>query len=133
MPSRRFARDAASGRASPDNRGRLWRTPFPPAQRVLRSRMDIERVPAESGGAFVVKGRDGSRQGELTSRLDGGRMVIDHTHVPSELRGRGAGQELVDAAVAHARHEQIRILPLCSFARGVLEGSTAYADVLSWS
>ena len=81
----------------------------------------------------MVKGEDGSQQGELTFRIDGGRMVIDHTHVSAELRGRGFGQELVDAAVAHARHEQIQILPLCSFARGVLEGSTAYAGVLSSS
>lgn len=93
--------------------------------------MNIEHVASEGGGAFVVKGEDGTRQGELTFRLDGGRMVIDHTGVSTALRGQGVGQQLVDAAVAHARKEGMKIQPLCSFARGVLDGSGSYSDVLA--
>ena len=48
-------------------------------------------------------------------------VIIDHTEVDLSLRGTGAGQALVAAAVAWARDSSRRILPLCPFARSVFE------------
>ncbi|MDF1502423.1 GNAT family N-acetyltransferase [Roseisolibacter sp. H3M3-2] len=46
-----------------------------------------------------------------------GRDVLDlqHTVVPHEERGRGVGEALVRAAVAHARAEGVRLIPTCPF------------------
>lgn len=58
-------------------------------------------------------------------------MIIDHTEVGDELRGTGAGKELVKAAVEYARQNNIKILPLCPFANAVFKKTPEYADVLS--
>lgn len=46
------------------------------------------------------------------------------------LAGKGVGKELVLAAVQFARREKARIIPICSYAKKVLERTDEYADVL---
>jgi uncharacterized protein len=43
-----------------------------------------------------------------------GEMVLTHTFVPPELRGRGLAEKLVRAALEHARREKLRVVPACS-------------------
>ena len=58
-------------------------------------------------------------------------MIIDHTEVSDELRGKNVGYQLVHRAVEYAREKQIRILPLCPFAKSVFDKKGAeFADVL---
>jgi uncharacterized protein len=85
-------------------------------------------VPAGHKGAFAIE-RDGRRLAEMTYSLAGEIMIIDHTEVDEALRGTGAGATLVAAAVAWARGEHRRIMPLCPFARSVFERTPEYADV----
>ncbi|MSU48230.1 MAG: N-acetyltransferase [Opitutus sp.] len=44
-------------------------------------------------------------------------MVVTHTFVPPELRGRdrGLAEKLVRAALEHARVGQLRVVPACSY------------------
>ena len=80
-------------------------------------------------GAFVIDG-DGKRLATMTYSVAGDDVVIiDHTDVDRSLRGTGAGQALVAAAVAWARDSSRRILPLCPFARSVFERTPEYVDV----
>ena len=69
-------------------------------------------------GAFVIDG-DGQRLATMTYSLAGDDMIIiDHTEVDPSLRGTGAGQALVAAAVAWARdsspadHAALSVCPL---------------------
>ncbi len=82
-------------------------------------------------GAFFVEGANG-RLAEMTYRRtpEGKRVIIDHTFVDGSLRGGGVGRRLVDTGVAWARREGLRILPLCPYARSVLERGDEYRDVL---
>lgn len=48
-----------------------------------------------------------------------GSMVIEHTEVNNELQGEGVGLQLVAAAVDFARANQLKIVPVCSFAKSV--------------
>lgn len=57
---------------------------------------------------------DGYRS-ELDYVRDGERIVLTHTFVPPELRGRGLAEQLVRAALDWARGEEKRIVPACSF------------------
>ena len=59
------------------------------------------------------------------------RIIIDHTDVSDELRGTGAGGQLVEAAVLWARAEKKLIVALCPFARSVFDKTPAYKDVLA--
>jgi predicted GNAT family acetyltransferase len=67
------------------------------------------------GNRFVFE-EDGL-EAELVYRERADRLILIHTEVPHELGGRGIGRQLVRAALAHARAEQLTIVPWCPFAR----------------
>lgn len=52
----------------------------------------------------------------LDYRLDGGHLAITHTGVPPAVGGRGIAAALTLAAFEYARHQRLKILPLCSYA-----------------
>ena len=56
-------------------------------------------------------------EAELVYHQRAGRLILIHTEVPDALGGRGIGGQLVRAALAHARAEQLTIVPWCPFAR----------------
>ena len=89
----------------------------------------IRHERAGHKGAFVWE-QDGKRLAEMTYSTAGSRVIIDHTRVDDVLRGKGAGAQLVRAAVEWARAENVKLLPLCPFARSVFDQTPAYADVL---
>jgi hypothetical protein len=57
-------------------------------------------------------------------------MIIEHTEVTEVHKGEGIGTHLVAEAANYARQHQIKILPLCSFARSVMQHSKEYEDLL---
>jgi hypothetical protein len=57
------------------------------------------------------------------------RMVIEHTEVSEQLKGKGIGKELVDHAVEYARKNNFKIIPLCPFTKSVFERFSGYEDV----
>ncbi|MCC6835619.1 MAG: N-acetyltransferase [Cytophagales bacterium] len=93
--------------------------------------MEINQIESGSKGAFVIE--DGSeRLGEMTySKAGNNLIIIDHTEVSDKLRGQGAGKKLVLAAVEYARKNNIKILPLCPFAKVTFDRTREIHDVLS--
>ena len=82
-------------------------------------------------GGFVAE-RNGVTLGEMDySRPQADLMIIEHTQVSAEARGTGVGRMLVDAAVAWARREGARIMPLCPYARSVFAKDASLRDVLA--
>lgn len=91
--------------------------------------MEIKQAESGSKGAFYVE-VDGKRVAEMTySKAGTGRIIIDHTEVSEVLKGKGAGKQLVTAAVDYARKNNLKILPLCPFARSVFERTREFDDV----
>lgn len=82
----------------------------------------------EGRGEFYVE-RDGRRVAELTYSSNAGAMVVGHTWVDPTLRGSRLAPDLVEAAVAYARNEGRKIIPVCSYVRAVFNRSDKYADV----
>ena len=89
----------------------------------------VEHERAGHKGAFVWT-QDGKRLARMTYSVAGKRVIIDHTEVDDVLRGKNAGAQLVHAAVEWARKDNVKLLPLCPFARSVFEKTPEYADVL---
>lgn len=58
------------------------------------------------------------------------QMIIEHTEVDEVLRGKNIGIELVHAGVEFARHHGLKIIPLCPFAKKVLDRRPEWQDVL---
>lgn len=92
--------------------------------------MNIDHQESGSKGAFFWE-QDGQRLGESTYTMAGPeKLIIDHTEVDDSLRGTGKGAELIEAIVAYARENELRILPLCPFARVMFQKKGAeWADV----
>jgi predicted GNAT family acetyltransferase len=92
--------------------------------------MEINHQESGSKGMFYV-GEKKEHLAEMTySKAGDTLIIIDHTEVSDKLQGKGAGKQLVAAAVAFARSKNIKILPLCTFAKSVFEKVKDYQDVL---
>ena len=92
--------------------------------------MVIQHKQVNGKGMFYV-GQDGAILAELVyTKSAAGRMIIEHTEVDDSLGGKGIGGQLVHTAVEYARSHQLKIIPLCSFAKAVFDKKPEYADVL---
>ena len=58
------------------------------------------------------------------------KMIIEHTEVDDALRGKNVGMQLVNTAVEYARANNIKIIPLCPFAKSVFDRKPELHDVL---
>lgn len=77
-------------------------------------------------------GQDGAILAELVySMASPEKMVIEHTEVDDELKGQNVGFLLVSTAVQYARDHQIKIIPLCPFAKAVIDKKPEFQDVLA--
>jgi predicted GNAT family acetyltransferase len=91
--------------------------------------MNIQHSHTERGGRFFT-GDPSSPTSLLAYRMAGThKMIIDHTEV-NEHKGEGVGTQMVAAAVEYARQHAIKIMPVCSFAKAILENNKEYKDVL---
>jgi uncharacterized protein len=93
--------------------------------------MLIKQKKDGSKGSFYVE-ENGIVLAEMTYSMTGANlMIIDHTEVSDELRGKNVGYQLVHTVVEYARANHIKILPLCPFAKSVFDKKVAeFADVL---
>ena len=93
--------------------------------------MQIHLDQSASKGVFFVE-ENGERLARMTFSKAGDHLIIiDHTEVSDALRGKNVGKQLVTGAVAYARKNNLKILPLCPFAKSVFEKVTEFQDVLS--
>lgn len=92
--------------------------------------MNIQIEQTESKGAFYIE-ENNVRLAEMTfSKAGADTIIIDHTEVSDALRGTGAGKKLVTEAVEYARKNNLKIIPLCPFAKTVFERTPEFKDVL---
>lgn len=64
-------------------------------------------------------------------RLAGDVMVMTHTEVPYRLEGRGIAATLVAAALAHAREQNLKVQPACSYVRTYMRRHPETHDLLA--
>lgn len=93
--------------------------------------MLIQQLHEGNKGSFYIEENE-KIQAEMTYSMTGTQlMIIDHTEASEELKGRNIGLQLVTTAVEYARTNQIKIIPLCTFAKSVFDKKGAeFADVL---
>jgi len=91
----------------------------------------IQHKKVNDKGMFFV-GNDGAIEAELVySSPAANKMVIEHTEVDDALSGKGVGLSLVTTAVEYARSHDMKIVPLCSFARASFARKPEWNDVLA--
>jgi len=74
--------------------------------------------------------QEGEVIGEITySDTNNGMWIIDHTYVDPAHRNQQIGEQLVAEIVNWAREENVKLLPLCPFAKKEFEQQSDYQDV----
>ena len=65
-------------------------------------------------GAFVII--DGEEQlGEMVLSITGDELTVYHTEVSPKAEGKGLAKILLNAMVAYARENQLKVIALCPY------------------
>jgi uncharacterized protein len=62
-------------------------------------------------------------------RINGAVMTMTHTFVDPALQGRGIAAQLVAAALAYAREQQLTVAPQCSYVSAYMQRHTEVQDL----
>lgn len=92
--------------------------------------MEINQINDIRRGYFEAT-EDGKEAGKMTYTWAGdSKFIIDHTEVNEEFNGKGVGKKLLMATVDYARNNNLKIIPLCPFAKSVFDKTEEIRDVL---
>ena len=72
---------------------------------------------------------DGNHVGECEFTVEDNIRSITHTGVNPAYGGRGIAKMLVLKVIEEARKGQVRIIPVCSYAKRMMEGKEEFSDV----
>jgi predicted GNAT family acetyltransferase len=92
--------------------------------------MEVKNKNDGRRGAFYIE--DDGKEIALMHYIFSGsaKMIIDHTEVNAAYEGKGLGLQLVRTGVEYAREHNIKILPLCPFAKKIFDMTPEFGDVL---
>lgn len=91
----------------------------------------IEREDNGKKGRFIISEND-EFAGEMTFTWAGeDKFIIDHTGVEEKFGGKGFAKQLVMAGVDYARKNDVKIIPLCPYAKSQFDKDKSIRDVLS--
>ncbi|MEP9380336.1 GNAT family N-acetyltransferase [Aquabacter sp. CN5-332] len=92
---------------------------------------EVRHEETTGHGRYFIRLAPGA-EAEMTYRRSSDRtMVIGHTEVPRAFEGRGIAAQLVDAAIADARKEGYKIVPLCSYVSAQFLRHPEWRDLLA--
>lgn len=84
----------------------------------------------DKNGYFYIE-VDGKEEAKMTFVFAGDdKFIINHTEVNPGNEGKGFGKKMVTAAVEYARKKDLKIIPLCPFAKSVFDKVAEFRDVL---
>jgi uncharacterized protein len=93
--------------------------------------MLIQQKEEEDGNGSFYVAVDGKIVAEMEYTMPApDKMIIAHTEVDDSLSGKGVGLQLLYALVEYARTEQIKVIPLCPFAKVIFNKKPELRDVL---
>ena len=93
--------------------------------------MKIEQNDEGKKGFFQAL-EDEKQAGKMTYTWAGqSKFIIDHTEVDPDFKGNGVGKKMVKAAVGFAKENKLKIIPLCPFAKKIIEKNKEFQEVLA--
>ncbi|APG61388.1 GNAT family N-acetyltransferase [Christiangramia salexigens] len=92
--------------------------------------MRIEQQDDAKKGRFIIY-EDDQKAGEITyTWARDTKFIIDHTEVNKAFSGKGLAKKLVLSAADFARKNEIKIVPLCPYAKHVFEKEKELQDLV---
>lgn len=93
--------------------------------------MEIQHQFDGRKGSFYIE-EGAKRFAEMVYVMAGPKkLIIEHTEVDDSLKGQGIGAKLLEALVDYVRKEEIKVLPLCPFAKATFKKRPDLQDVLT--
>ncbi|MGV0946934.1 GNAT family N-acetyltransferase [Empedobacter falsenii] len=90
--------------------------------------MEIKQIDDKKNGAFVVLDGD-KKAGEMAYVWAGNdKIIIDHTEVDEAYGGQGVGKNALLALVDWVRKDNIKVIPLCPFAKAQFDKNPEIRD-----
>ena len=80
--------------------------------------------------SFYVGDSEEEALAKMEFSHNGDDIIIDHTLVSEQLRGQNVGRQLLEKVVGFAREKNKTIIPICPYAKAVLNKNDQYLDVL---
>jgi predicted GNAT family acetyltransferase len=94
---------------------------MPETPAAIRDNTALSRFELAIDGATAV----------LLYRRSPGVLTIFHSEVPSTLRARGIGSQLVQGALELIRAQGLKVAPRCSFVRHFIATHPEFNDLLA--
>ena len=92
--------------------------------------MEIKHRENAHKGSFYVE-ENNTVLAELSYSIAGAdKLILDQTNISTQLKGKEIGNSLVEAAVNYSKTKNIRIVPLCPFAKDLIENTPEFREVL---
>lgn len=91
--------------------------------------MTIQHQDDGKKGSYFIR-ENNQLLAEMTYVWSGEKLIIDHTFVDESLKGQGIGKLLLNKVVEFSRSKEIKIIPLCPFAKKMFEKDDSMKDVL---
>lgn len=88
-------------------------------------------IKEQTSKGFAIAEENGKKAGVMTYSIAGeNHIIIDHTEVEPEFKGKSDGKQLLYKIVEMAREKNIKITPLCPFANAMFKKFDEIQDVL---
>ncbi len=97
---------------------------------ILSREVYILLTVKKGSKSFYVGDSESAPLAEMIFSADKDIITIEHTFVSDELRGQGAGRQLLQTLAAWVREDNKKIIAVCPFAKKELTKSQEYDDVL---
>lgn len=92
--------------------------------------IEIKQIKDGTKGYFAAMD-DNKTAGSIFYTFAGEtKMILDHTEVNDAYRGQSIGKKILIQIVEFARQNNIKIIPLCPFAKSVFDRTESIRDVL---
>ena len=73
----------------------------------------------------------GDKTAAIEFAIDGQKIYLTHTEVPSEFQGKGIASELIKQTLTHIKQQNLTVLPLCSFVAHYIDNHPEWHSLLS--
>lgn len=88
-------------------------------------------APVDDRAAQQIRLDVDGQQAVARYEIDGEVVTFTHTFVPESLRGRGIASRLVEAGLAMARHDRLKVVPQCPMVAAYMKAHPDTHDLLN--
>ncbi len=92
---------------------------------------EIRHEKNRNSGRYVIELAPGKIAEMTYQRQSLSQIIIDHTRVPPEFRGRDIAARLMEYAIGQARRNKDKIVPECSYVQKQFARHKDWADLLA--